>query len=397
MNYHKKSIRDIDVKGKRVLVRCEFNVPVDEHGNITDDNRIRATLPTLNYLLDQGASLVLCSHMGRPKGKVVLSLSLRPVAARLGELMGKNVIFTNDIVGQEAQDLCRDLAPGQIVMLQNLRFDPREEKNDQGFAQRLASLADVFVDDAFGTAHRAHASNHKVTRFLPAVCGFLIEKEIGMIGGALSPPKRPYIAIVGGSKIQDKLTLIDSLLEQCDSVLVLGGMSFTFRKAMGGSIGDSILDDGKLELVSLFMERAKESRRANIHLPIDCIAANRFANDAHTICVPEGEIPDGYMGLDIGPKTVEAYSKIIREAKTIVWNGPAGVFEMDNFAAGTRSIAQAVVESDAFSIIGGGDTIAAIAKFGLSDKVSYVSTGGGASLEFIEGRDLPGISCLLDK
>jgi len=396
MNYRKKSIRDIDVKGKRVLVRCEFNVPMDERGNITDDSRIRATLPTLHHLLEQGASLVLCSHMGRPKGKVVLALSMRPVARRLAELLGREVIFTNDIIGEEAQAACAALQPGQVVMLQNLRFDAREEQNDLAFAKHLADLADVYVDDAFGTAHRAHASNHGVTQFLPGVCGLLIEEEIRLMGDALDTPKRPYVAIVGGSKIQDKLVLIDALLDQCDTVLVLGGMTYTFYKAMGGTIGDSLFDADKLELVGHFMNRAKAQGR-HIELPRDNIVADRFANDAEAMTVPAGKIPEGYMGMDIGPKTIEDYSAIIKEAKTIVWNGPAGVFEMENFSAGTRAIAQAVVDSEAFSIIGGGDTIAAITQYGHAEQVGHVSTGGGASLEFIQGRDLPGIACLLDK
>ena len=396
MNYRKKSIRDIDVRDKRVLVRCEFNVPMDEGGNITDDSRIRATLPTLRYLLDQGASLVLCSHMGRPKGKVVLALSMRPVARRLAELLEQEVIFVNDIVGEEAQAACAALKPGQVVMLQNLRFDVREEQNDAAFAGHLAALADVFVDDAFGTAHRAHASNHGVTQFLPGVCGLLIEEEIRLMGDALDEPKRPYVAIVGGSKIQDKLVLIDALLDQCDTVLVLGGMTYTFYKAMGGTIGDSLFDADKLELVGHFMERAKTQGR-HIELPRDNIVADRFANDAEARIVPAGKIPEGYMGMDIGPKTIEDYTAIIKNAKTIVWNGPAGVFEMENFSAGTKAIAQAVVDSEAFSIIGGGDTIAAITQYGHAAEVGHVSTGGGASLEFIQGRDLPGIACLLDK
>jgi len=396
MNYRKKSIRDIDVRDKRVLVRCEFNVPMDEGGNITDDSRIRATLPTLRYLLDQGASLVLCSHMGRPKGKVVLALSMRPVARRLAELLEQEVIFVNDIVGEEAQAACAALEPGQVVMLQNLRFDVREEQNDAAFAGHLAALADVFVDDAFGTAHRAHASNHGVTQFLPGVCGLLIEEEIRLMGDALDEPKRPYVAIVGGSKIQDKLVLIDALLDQCDTVLVLGGMTYTFYKAMGGTIGDSLFDADKLELVGHFMERAKTQGR-HIELPRDNIVADRFANDAEARSVPAGKIPEGYMGMDIGPKTIEDYTAIIKNAKTIVWNGPAGVFEMENFSAGTKAIAQAVVDSEAFSIIGGGDTIAAITQYGHAAEVGHVSTGGGASLEFIQGRDLPGIACLLDK
>lgn len=396
MNYRKKSIRDIDVKGKRVLVRCEFNVPMDEHGNIADDSRIIATLPTLKYLLEQGASLVLCSHMGRPKGKVVLSLSLRPVAKKLSELLEREIIFTNDIAGEEAHGICQSLEPGQVVLLQNLRFDHREEENDDEFARRLAGLADVFVDDAFGTAHRAHASNHGVTKYLPGVCGFLIERELKIMGDALDNPQRPYVAIVGGSKIQDKLQLIDALLDQCDTVLVLGGMSFTFYLAMGGTIGDSIYDAEKLDMVASFMERARATNR-KIELPRDNIVSDRYANDASYICVPAGKIPEGYMGMDIGPKTISDYSEIIGKAKTVVWNGPAGVFEMETFSTGTKAITKAIIDSQAFSIIGGGDTISAVTQYGYADKVGHLSTGGGASLEFIQGRVLPAIDCLEDK
>ena len=395
MNYHKKSARDIAVTGKKVFVRCDFNVPLDGDGNITDDIRIRGALPTIQYLLENGAAVILCSHMGRPKGQVNPKYSLKPVAIRLSELLGQEVKLADDVIGDSAKALAAALQPGQAMLLENVRYHKEEEANDPAFAKALADLADIFVNDAFGTAHRAHASTAGIADYLPAVCGFLMEREISVMGKALEDPQRPFVAILGGAKVADKLKLIDNLLGKCDSVLIVGGMSYTFAKAQGGSIGNSLCDNEKLELVGSLPAKA-EKLGTRLMLPIDNVAGDAFSNDCNTVTVKAGEIPEGYEGMDIGPATVAAYSEIIKNAKTVVWNGPAGVFEMPNFAKGTEGIAKAVAECDGTSIIGGGDSAAAIEQLGFADKVSHISTGGGASLEFLEGRELPGIACLLD-
>ena len=395
MNYHKKSARDIAVQGKKVFVRCDFNVPLDGDGNITDDIRIRGALPTIQYLLDNGAAVILCSHMGRPKGQVNPKYSLKPVAVRLSELLGQEVKLADDVIGDSAKALAAALQPGQAMLLENVRYHKEEEANDPAFAKALAELADIFVNDAFGTAHRAHASTAGIADYLPAVCGFLMEREISVMGKALEDPQRPFVAILGGAKIADKLKLIDNLLGKCDSVLIVGGMSYTFAKAQGGNIGNSLCDNEKLELVGALPAKA-EKLGTRLMLPIDNVAGDAFSNDCNTVTVKAGQIPEGYEGMDIGPATVAAYSEIIKTAKTVIWNGPAGVFEMPTFAEGTKGIAKAVAECDGTSIIGGGDSAAAIEQLGFADQVSHISTGGGASLEFLEGRELPGIACLLD-
>ena len=395
MNYHKKSARDIAVQGKKVFVRCDFNVPLDGDGNITDDIRIRGALPTIQYLLDNGAAVILCSHMGRPKGQVNPKYSLKPVAVRLSELLGQEVKLADDVIGDSAKALAAALQPGQAMLLENVRYHKEEEANDPAFAKALADLADIFVNDAFGTAHRAHASTAGIADYLPAVCGFLMEREISVMGKALEDPQRPFVAILGGAKVADKLKLIDNLLGKCDSVLIVGGMSYTFAKSQGGNIGNSLCDNEKLELVGSLPAKA-EKLGTRLMLPVDNVAGDAFSNDCNTVTVKAGEIPEGYEGLDIGPATVAAYSEIIKNAKTVVWNGPAGVFEMPNFAKGTEGIAKAVAACEGTSIIGGGDSAAAIEQLGFADQVSHISTGGGASLEFLEGRELPGIACLLD-
>ena len=396
MNYHKKSVRDIDVSGKKVFLRCDFNVPLDDNGQITDDIRIRGALPTIRYLLEQGAAIILCSHLGRPKGKVVPKLSLKPVAQALEEFLNIKVPMAEDINGPIAQMMANGIRPGQVMLLENIRFRPEEEANDPDFAKSLAALADIYVTDAFGTAHRAHASTAGIADYLPAVCGFLIEKEITTMGKAMENPEHPFVAILGGSKVSEKLKLIEKLLvEHCDTVLVLGAMSYTFRKALGGSIGNSLCEDSMVEEMGQLMERAKDMG-CNLLLPVDKVVADKFDNDADIKVVPAGQIPDGYMGMDIGPATAEIYSRIIESARTVVWNGPAGVFEMPNFAHGTQAIATAVAKVKGVSIIGGGDSAAAIDSMGFSRHVTHISTGGGASLEFLQGMELPGIACLDD-
>ena len=396
MNYHKKSVRDIDVSGKKVFLRCDFNVPLDDNGQITDDIRIRGALPTIRYLLEQGAAIILCSHLGRPKGKVVPKLSLKPVAQALEEFLNIKVPMAEDINGPIAQMMANGIRPGQVMLLENIRFRPEEEANDPDFAKSLAALADIYVNDAFGTAHRAHASTAGIADYLPAVCGFLIEKEITTMGKAMENPEHPFVAILGGSKVSEKLKLIEKLLvEHCDTVLVLGAMSYTFRKALGGRIGNSLCEDSMVEEMGQLMERAKDMG-CNLLLPVDTVVADKFDNDADIKVVPAGQIPDGYMGMDIGPATAEIYSRIIESARTVVWNGPAGVFEMPNFAHGTQAIATAVAKVKGVSIIGGGDSAAAIDSMGFSRHVTHISTGGGASLEFLQGMELPGIACLDD-
>ena len=392
---NKKSIRDISPKGKRVLVRCDFNVPLDG-STITDDKRITEALPTVRYLLEQGGRVILCSHLGRPKGQVNPKYSLAPGAARLSELLGCEVPLSADIIGEDAHRMADSLKDGQVMLLENVRFDPREEKNDPEFAKELASLAELYVNDAFGTAHRAHASTAGVADYLPAVCGFLIEKVIGFLGGALEDPKRPFTAILGGTKVSDKIGVIRSLLEKVDSLLIGGGMAYTFIKAQGGAIGDSLCEEDKLDLARDLLAEAKE-KGVRLLLPVDTVIADAFSEEANTRTVAAGEIPDGWQGLYIGEATRELFAQEIKNAATVVWNGPMGVFEMKKFAAGTEAVAKALAESDAITIIGGGDSAAAAAQLGYADRISHISTGGGASLEFLEGLVLPGIACLEDK
>ena len=392
---NKKSIRDISPKGKRILVRCDFNVPLDG-STITDDKRITEALPTVRYLMEQGGRVILCSHLGRPKGQVNPKYSLAPVAARLSELLGCPVPLSSDIIGEEAHRLADSLEDGQVMLLENVRFDAREEKNDPEFAKELASLAELYVNDAFGTAHRAHASTAGVADYLPAVCGFLIEKEIGFLGGALENPKRPFVAILGGAKVSDKIGVIRSLLEKVDSLVIGGGMAYTFVKAQGGAIGDSLCEEDKLDLARELLAEA-EAKGVRLLLPVDTVIADAFSEEANIRTVTAGEIPDGWQGLDIGEATRELFAQEIKSAATVVWNGPMGVFEMKKFAAGTEAVAKALAESEAITIIGGGDSAAAAAQLGYADRISHISTGGGASLEFLEGLVLPGIACLEDK
>ena len=393
-SYNKKSIEDIDVSGKKVLVRCDFNVPLKE-GVITSDKRIVAALPTIQYLLDQGAAVILCSHLGRPKGEVMPEYSLAPVAARLSELLGRPVQMAKDVVGPDAAAKAAALQPGQVLMLENVRFEKGETKNDPALAKQFASLAEIYVNDAFGSAHRAHASTAGVADYLPAVCGYLIQKEITIMGKALADPKRPFVAILGGAKVSDKIGVIENLLDKVDTLIVGGGMSYTFLKAQGHAIGASLCEEDKLDLAREMLQKA-EKLGVRLLLPVDTLAGDKF--DANCNCqVVESEIPDGWMGMDIGPKTVELYCAAIKGAGTVVWNGPMGVFEFDQFAKGTLAVASAVADSGAVSIIGGGDSAAAVTKLGFADKMTHISTGGGASLEFLEGKELPGIAALNDK
>ena len=400
MNYNKKTVTDIDVKGKKVLCRCDFNVPQDKKtGAITDDKRIRAALPTLQYLLDQGAAVIACSHLGKPKGEVKPELSLAPVAKRLEELLGKDVIFASDVVGEDAKAKAAALQPGQIMLLENLRFEKGEEKNDPAFAKALADLAGadgVYVSDAFGTVHRAHASTAGVADYLPAVSGFLIQKELEIIGGALANPKRPLVAILGGSKVSSKIGVINNLLEIADTIIIGGGMAYTFSAAQGGKIGTSLLEADWEDYANEMVKKAAD-KGVKLLLPVDTVVADAFAADAKSQVVPAGEIPDGWMGLDIGPKTVELYTNAVADAGTVIWNGPMGVFEFPAFAKGTEAVAEALSKTDAITIVGGGDSAAAVEQLGYADKMTHISTGGGASLEFMEGKALPGVVCLLDK
>ncbi len=394
---NKKTIKDIDLKGKKVFVRCDFNVPLDENGNITDNRRIVAALPTIKYLLDQNCKIILASHLGRPKGEVNPKFSLRPVANELSKLLGKEVKLAEDVVGPSAKELTSNVKEGEIVLLENVRFDAREEKNDESLSKEFASMAEVFVNDAFGTAHRAHSSTAGIAEFLPAVSGFLIEKELEFLGSALENPQRPFVAILGGAKVSDKLGVIESLLEKVDTLIIGGGMAYTFFKSMGYSVGKSICELDKLDLAKELMEKAKQ-KNVKLVLPIDNVIAKEITPDAENKVIDSDNIPDEWEGLDIGPKTVELFKEELKDAKTIIWNGPVGFSEYEIFANGTRSIAQALAEKeDAVTIIGGGDSAAAIEKMGLSDKMTHISTGGGASLEFLEGKKLPGIECLLDK
>ena len=393
----KKTIRDIDVSGKRVLVRCDFNVPQDlETGKITDNRRIKGAIPTIQYLIDNNAKVILCSHLGRPKGEVNEKYSLKIVAEELSNLLGKEVKLAKDIVGESAKGLVKNLQEKDVVLLENVRFDAREEKNDKEFSKELASLADIYVNDAFGTAHRAHSTTAGVAEFLPAVSGFLIEKEIKFLGDALQNPERPFVAILGGAKVSDKIEVIENLLEKVDKLLIGGGMAYTFLKAQGHSIGKSICEEDKLDLARELLEKAKQ-KNVEIVLPIDSNITTEYSNDTENKIVHSQEIPDGWEGLDIGPDTIAKFKEILKTAKTVMWNGPLGVCEFSKYEVGTKEIATELGNINAVTIIGGGDSAAAIEKLGLADKMTHISTGGGASLEFLEGKVLPGIDCLLDK
>ncbi len=392
----KKTIRDIDLKGKRVFVRCDFNVPMDENKNITDNRRIVSAIPTIKYLIDQGCKIVLSSHLGRPKGEFKKEFSLAPVAVELSKQLGQEVLMAKDVIGEDAKRLSENLQPGQVMLLENVRFHKEETDNDPEFAKKLASYGEIFVNDAFGTAHRAHASTEGVAHYIPAVSGFLIEKELKFLGEALENPERPFVSILGGSKVSDKIAVIDSLLEKVNVLLIGGGMAYTFFKALGYSVGNSICEDDKIDLAKELMEKAK-AKNVKMLLPVDNKLGKEFSANTETMIVDRDSIPDGWEGLDIGPKTIELYSEELRKAKTIIWNGTVGVAEFDLFATGTNELAKVLAESDATTIIGGGDTAAAVQKAGLADKMTHVSTGGGASLEFLEGKKLPGIECLMDK
>ena len=393
----KKTIEDVQVNGKKVLVRCDFNVPLDGDGNITDDTRIRAALPTIKYLLEHNAAVILCSHMGRPKGEFNMKYSLKPVAARLSELLGKEVPLATDVIGESAKSMAAALKPGDAMLIENVRFHKEEEKNDPAFAKELASMAEMYVNDAFGTAHRAHASTEGVTHFLtPCVAGFLIGKELSVMGAALENPTRPFLAILGGAKVSDKIGVIKNLLDKVDVLLIGGGMSYTFQKALGGHVGKSLLEEDKVELAKELMALAKE-KGVKMLLPVDNEAGDSFSNDALRITVHSTEIPDGFEGLDIGAVTQQMFADEIHKAKTIIWNGPVGVSEFPNFAHGTEAVAKAMAETDAVTIIGGGDSAAAVERLGYADKMTHISTGGGASLEFLEGKELPGVAALDDK
>ena len=397
MNYNKKTILDVDVAGKKILLRCDFNVPQDkETGAITSDKRIVAALPTIRYLLEKKAAVIACSHLGKPKGEWKAKLSLAPVAQRLSELLGQEVIFAKDIVGEDAKAKAAALQGGQIMLLENLRFDPREEKNDPSFAEELASMAELYVSDAFGTVHRAHASTAGVAAYLPAVSGLLVAKELEVMGGALNNPKRPFVAVLGGAKVSDKIGVINNLLDKADTIIIGGGMAYTFAKAQGGSIGKSLCEEDKLDYAREMIAKA-EKNGVKLLLPSDTMAADDFSNDAKRQVVSTMAIPDGWEGMDIGPDTIRTFCDAVTGAGTVVWNGPMGVFEFENFAAGTRAMAQALADSGAITIVGGGDSAAAVEQMGFADKITHISTGGGASLEFLEGLELPGVACLLDK
>ena len=422
MNYNKKTVADVAVTGKKVLLRCDFNVPQDKRtGEITSDKRIVAALPTIRYLLDNGAAVIGCSHLGKPepviykwvkkqteKGKdpaelteaawkkSLAKLTMAPVAERLAELLGREVLFAHDVVGEDASAKAAALQPGQILLLENTRFERGETKNDPDFARKLASLAELYVSDAFGAVHRAHASTAGVADYLPAVSGFLIEKELQVMGGALANPKRPLVAILGGSKVSSKIGVINNLLEIADTIIIGGGMAYTFCAAQGGKIGDSLLESEWMDYANQMLQKAAD-KGVKLLLPVDTVIADRFAPDADTAVVEAGKIPDGWQGLDIGPRTVEQYCAAVADAGTVIWNGPMGVFEFDKFAAGTKAVAEALSKTDAITIVGGGDSAAAVEQLGYADKMTHISTGGGASLEFLEGKELPGVACLLDK
>ncbi len=392
---NKKSIENIDVAGKKVLVRCDFNVPLDGD-RITDDKRIIESLPTIKYLLSHNAKVILCSHLGRPKGKFDMAYSLAPVAKRLSELLGFDVPLAADVIGPSAKELSANLTEGKAILLENVRFHAEEEKNDPSFAKELASLAEIYVNDAFGTSHRAHASTEGVAKYLPAVCGYLIQKELDVMGGALDNPKRPFVAILGGAKVSDKIGVIENLLDKVDTLIIGGAMAYTFLVAKGGTVGLSKLEEDKIDLAKELLAKAEE-KKVTLLLPIDTNCAKEFAENAAAEVFPSLNIPDDYMGLDIGPKTIELFKGACAGAGTIIWNGPMGVFEFPQFAVGTNAVAEAVAASGAISIIGGGDSAAAVAELGYADKMTHISTGGGASLEFLEGIELPGIAALNDK
>lgn len=392
---NKKSVRDVDVKGKRVFCRFDFNVPMEE-GHITDDTRIRAALTTIEYLMQNGARVIMSSHLGRPKGQVVEELRLDAVAARLSQLLGQQVKKMNDVYSDKVKMEADKLQDGEVMLLENVRFHPGEEKNDEELAKQFASLADLFVNDAFGTAHRAHASTAGIAQHVEGVAGFLMEKEIEFLGKAISQPERPLTAIIGGAKVKDKIGVIENLLEKVDNLIVGGGLSNTFIKAEGYDVGDSLLEEEKVELAKSFMEKARQ-KGVRFLIPIDVVIADKFANDANTKVVGVDSIPGGWQALDIGPKTIELYKNAVLESKTVVWNGPMGVSEMDTFAEGTNAIAHALKEVKGTTIIGGGDSVAAVEKAGVAEAMTHISTGGGASLEFMEGKELPGVAVLADK
>lgn len=394
---NKKTIEDIDVKGKKVLARCDFNVPLKD-GEITNDKRIVAALPTIKYLMEHGAKVILCSHLGRPKGEYKPEFSLAPVAKRLSEYLGVEVKLAEDseVVGPNAKAMAAELKDGEVMLLENVRYRAEETKNEENFSKELASLADIFVNDAFGTAHRAHCSTTGVASYLPAVCGFLIQKEIKFMGGALANPKRPLVAILGGAKVSDKIGVIENLIDKCDTIIIGGGMAYTFMKYLGHNIGTSLLEADWVEKAGEMMKKA-EDKGVKFLIPADNKVGKEYDENTEAKIVSSDDIPDGWMGLDIGPKTQEIFANAIKGAGTVIWNGPMGVSEWDNFAAGTISVAKAVADSGAISIIGGGDSVAAVTKLGFADKMSHISTGGGASLEFLEGKDLPGICALQDK
>ena len=393
---NKKTIKDIDLKGKKVLVRCDFNVPYDENRKITDNRRIVAALPTIKYLLENNCKVILCSHLGRPKGEVKPEFSLDIVAEELSKLLGKDVKLSKDVVGEDSKKLASELKEGEVMLLENVRFEAGEEKNDEELSKKFASLAEVFVNDAFGTAHRAHSSTTGVASYLPAVSGFLIEKELTFLGNALENPERPFVAILGGKKVSDKIGVINSLLEKVDTLMIGGAMAYTFFKSMGYSVGNSICEEDKLDLAKELMEKAK-AKGVKFMLPVDTKVGKDFAPDTESQTVKYTEIPDGWEGFDIGQETIEMYSEELKKAKTVIWNGPVGLFEFEQFAIGTNAIANVLADVDCVKIIGGGDSAAAVEKAGLSEKFTHVSTGGGASLEFLEGKKLPGIEALQDK
>lgn len=393
---NKKTVKDIDLKGKKVFVRCDFNVPMDENQNITDNTRIKAALPTIKYLLEQKCKIILASHLGRPKGEVKPEYSLKPVAKELSKLLGKEVIMANDVIGEDATTKAENLKEGEILLLENVRFHKEETDNDPEFAKKLASMAEIFVNDAFGTAHRAHASTTGIADYIPGVSGFLIEKELKFLGNAVNNPERPFVAILGGAKVSDKIGVIDSLLDKVDTLMIGGGMAYTFFKAQGYNVGNSLCEVEKTGLALEAMEKAK-SKGVKLLLPIDTKIGKEFKPDTESKTVAWTEIPDEWEGFDIGEKTIEMFKNELKNAKTVIWNGPLGLFEFDQFAIGTNEIAKTLAELDAKTIIGGGDSAAAVEKAGLADKMTHISTGGGASLEFLEGKKLPGIECLQDK
>ncbi len=394
----KRSIEDLNVKGKKVLVRCDFNVPMNDEGEITDAKRIESALPTIKYIIDNGGMAIVMSHLGRPKGEPKPEFSLAPVAKKFSELLGKEVVFAADdnVVGENAKKAVSEMKEGDVVLLQNTRYRKEEEKNGEEFAKELASLGDLYVNDAFGTAHRAHASNVGVSKLLPSGMGYLVKKEIDFMGKAMSNPERPFVAILGGAKVSDKIGVIESLMEKVDTLIIGGGMMFTFLKAQGKEVGKSLLEEDKVDLAKSLMEKA-ESKGVKMMIPVDVVAAKEFKNDTEFKAVSADEMPEDMMGLDIGPKTAELFGEEIKKAKTVIWNGPMGVFEMSNFAKGTIAVAEAMAECDGMTIVGGGDSAAAVEQFGFEDKMSHISTGGGASLEFFEGKVLPGIDAIENK